>query len=145
MKPRGWKVQPGFKHDLSPAVFAFDYAKSRAKKLGLRWRVRVKVGVCKYRGWWRGHASGRRGLGEIWIAMNHQIDPMEHVDNRFSNQPRHYLWGVPDTMCYLMAHECGHIIGYDGDKAGEMACNNFGLECVKAWRDREHQSPACLI
>lgn len=148
MKPRGWKVQPGFKHNLEPAVFAFDYARRRAKSLGLKWRVRVKVGVCKYPGWWRGHAGGRRGIGQIWIAMNHKLNgPCIHVDRRYSakNQPGHYLWGIPDTMCYLMAHECGHVIGYGGDKYGEMACNKFGEECVQAWRDRQYQHPTCLI
>lgn len=147
MTVRGWKVQPRFKHDLSPAKFAFDFAKARAKRFGLKWKVRVLVGVCRYQGWWRGHAYGKRGRGSIWIAMNHKIDPMIHVDRRYAKrgQEGHYLWGVPDTMCYLMAHECGHVIGYGGDRDGEIACNRFANECVEAWRDQQHQSPACLI
>lgn len=144
-KPRGWKVQRGFRHDLEPAWFAYQYSKTFAKGLGLRFKARVRVGVCKYTGWWRGHAWGKRGRGHIWIAMNHKIDPHESIDKRFANQPGYWLFGIQDTMCFLMAHECGHVIGYGGDKAGEMACNSLGYRAVQAWRERECEHPACMI
>jgi len=144
--PRNWKVQPAVKHDLTPAVFAWEFVKARAKHFGLPWKVSVSLGNTEISGRWYGHAYGRGGRGKIKCWINHKLPISERQDPRYKkDQPWHLLWGNAETICYLFAHEFGHVLGYGGDKAGEMSCNNLGWEAVQAWRGRQYDHPACLI
>jgi len=143
-----WYVSPAVKHNLASAQFAYGFVRAFAKRLGLRWRVRVFIQSCKRSGCWYGHAYGRRGRGRIVCRVNHSLPVMEHREWRYRDkeaQPSHILWGAPETICFLLAHELGHIVGYGGDKAGEMACNRLAREAVDAWREVQYEHPACLI
>lgn len=51
-----------------------------------------------------------------------------------------------ERLIHLIAHELGHaIIGFKGDMCGEYQCERFAARTVQAWRERECESPACLI
>lgn len=142
---RGWRISRAVKHNLAPAYFAYEFAKAKAKSFGLPWRCKVKIESTARPGIWYGHAYGKKGIGRIFCRFNHAIQPSDHQDWRFKNQPRYSMWGTEEVICFLFAHEFGHVIGWDGDKAGEMACNQFGYDCVIAYRARQYQSPAALI
>lgn len=143
--PRLWNVHSSVTHDMTSAVFAWGFAKAKARSLGLKWRVSVRLGSTAINGRWYGHAYGKRGRGRIRCWVNHNLPIDEHIDHRYKNQPPYLLWGASETICFLLAHEFGHVIGYGGDKAGEMACNKFGFSAVQAWRARQYNDPACLI
>lgn len=143
--PRKWHVKSTVTHDLQSAVFAWDYARARAKQFGLRWKVSVYLGHTSIEARWYGHAYGSRGNGSIHCWVNGNLPIIEHADRRFKNQPAFVLWGAEETIAFLIAHELGHVIGYGGGRAGEMACNKFGFEVVQAWRARQYADPACLI
>lgn len=145
--PRGWKIEKSVHHSPEPALFAWEFAKKRARSLGLKWKCRVRWGYTSYPGRWYGHACGKRGCGHVRLWINSQIPHQQMFDRRFKRlgQFEFMLQGTTETIVFLFAHEFGHIIGYGGDRAGEFACNNFGYDCVLAWRARECEHPACNI
>lgn len=146
---RNWRVSPSFKHSLLPAYFAYEVAKQHAKHNGLQWKVKVTIRHSARTGNWYGHAYGgnrrTRGRGQVVLCMNGTIAPQVHHDHRYKDQPGYYLYGAQEVLCFLAGHEFSHILGYDGTKVGEMAANKFGFECVLKFREREYQTPECLI
>lgn len=141
-----WNISKNVKHNLAPAEFAYEYAKSFAKKMGLPWKVRVKVtnmtsdgrGYC-------GRACGDKGNGRILVRLADKLPNHVHRYNAFADMPSRYLSGQSESIVYIFAHEFGHIIGYGSGKAAEIACCKFGYAAVDAWRERQYNDPACLI
>lgn len=96
--------------------------------------------------WGRACSPGNaRGKGWVKLYVCQHLPPHAHEYVRYKGMPNFYIAGGLESIVYLAAHEFGHIIGWDGDKAGETSCCWFGYEAVMAWRERENLSPACLI
>lgn len=131
----------------SEIQFAFEFAARRAKRLGKNIsKTTIEVtrgasGAC-FRGYW-GRAFQRQG--RILMRFADKLPPHRHEYARFQNMPTFEMAGGSESVVYLAAHELGHILGWGGDKIGEIACCKFGYEAVMEWRDQQYNSPACLI
>ncbi len=145
---KGWRISPNVHHSMDAAHFAYAMARQFARRMGLPWRVRVRVMHTSRPGSWSGLAYGSKGKGRVLLRLNCNLGFSENREWRYKDalaQPAYPLYGAEEVLCFIAGHEFGHVIGYDGGKAGEEACNRFGYECVQAWRDRQHDAPACLI
>lgn len=129
---------------IAPIAFAFQFAQARAKSLGKRFNPSIQVTACRLwdRGY-RGRAS--RGRNRVLLRFARRLPAHTHKYARYANMPCFDLAGGSESVVYLAAHEFGHIIGYPGDKTGEIAACKFGYAAVEAYREQQYLSPACLI
>lgn len=137
-----------------PAIrFAESFARNRLRYWGYKQKWNITVSVKRYRNPWgiRGYAGSAyspckgSGVVRLRLAVAQQMLPHEHEYARFKNMPAFTLWNRIESTVYIAAHEFAHIIGFDGDKQGEIGACKFGYEAVIAWRDRQYDHPACII
>ena len=143
------KISKAVSRDVRPAIeFAFKFAQAKAKSLGKNIaKAQAVVTSCNsdgncFRGYW-----GRAWPGQmrVLLRIGPLLPPHQHRYAKFQNMPCFDMAGGDESVVYLAAHEFGHLIGWAGDKAGEISCCKFGYAAVEAWRDRQYQCPACLI
>lgn len=141
------KVSKAVKREVTvPVRFAYEFAQRRAQSLG-KSIAKAQVRVLPYRlDSVRGY-RGRAGMSSkrVLLRFSQNLPGHLHTYARYKNMPTFWLGGGDESVVYVAAHEFGHLIGWPGDKAGEAACCRFGYSAVQAWRDRELESPACLI
>lgn len=144
------KVSNTVKHNpREPFQFAADFAARRLRELGYPWlNVTVNCKWTRLKG--RGYSGNalmtrRRGHGRITIRLGDELPPHEHRYARFKDMPSFTIWNKIESMVYIAAHEFGHIMGWPGGKDGEISCCKFGYAAVQAYRERQYESPACII
>lgn len=141
-------ISKAVSHDVRvPVRFAFNFAAKRAKQLGKKFNPHVNVTSCNadgrcFRGYW-GRAFTHRN--EVLLRFGSRLPAHEHRYARYQDMPTFELAGGCESIVYLAAHEFGHILGWPGDKCGEIACCKFGYAAVVAWREQQYEHPACLI
>jgi len=143
------KISNNIGRNIRPAVeFAFKFAQAKARSLGKSIAsVKVEATSCNadgfsFRGYWG--RAWRRDM-RVLLRIADVLPPHQHRYAKFQDMPTFEIGGGDESIVYLAAHEFGHLIGWSGDKAGEIACCKFGYAAVEAWRDRQYEHPACLI
>ncbi len=133
-------------HEVRSAIqFAYDFAQADAKARG-KSIAGAKVKVTSMT------TDGRGYCGRAWIKSRKvllrfapKLPPHVHRYAKFNEMPCFELSGGIESMIYVAAHEFKHLQGVKGDKVGEKICCKFGYAAVEAWRNRQYESPACLI
>jgi hypothetical protein len=125
-------------------AFALDFANQFARKWGKK-PLRPTFKVQRSRWSRSGRAPINSRYGKVLLRMNPKLSNGVEQYPKFKEMPTMYLTGYEERMIHLAAHELRHLLGADGTRDGEVACERFGFAAVVAWREREYESPACLI
>ena len=123
--------------------FAFEFAKARAKKLGVKFHPKVCITKSEHR--YSGWCRFEKQIVTLRFNLARIVNGLDARYPRFQNMPSYYCNGSEEVIIHLAAHEFGHCLGWDGSKTGERGCELFAAECVTAWRDLQYADPACLI
>jgi hypothetical protein len=144
-------------HSCEPSIkFAYQFTQAACRRMGKKpiskTTVQVRAGRSYPASWTERGQSPRGYWGRAYKGRNlvilhlcPSLPPHVHEYARYKNMPNFVINGGSESIVYLAAHEFGHILGWPGDKAGEIACCKFGYEAVMAWRERQYSCPTALI
>jgi len=124
--------------------FAFDQMQARARQLGLNPYVRVTIHKTTLSDW---YGCAHLGGGRVRLRFNRSLmrGRSNHRYPRFKDMPEFVTYGFDEFVIFAAGHEFGHSLGWGGGRDGEISCERFAARCVEAWRESQHESPACLI
>lgn len=129
------------KIDLRLVRFAFRVVRERVWNPNRRVRLFIHTTeLCDYYGC--AYVGG--GRCTVRINPNHRGVKLRRYA-RFDNMPEFITYGLEESIVFICAHEFGHSFGIGGGKENEIRCELLAAKAVRLWRDRQYESPACLI